>query len=70
MIIQLETMLLNNSNAILITKLCGADRVVEYNVYFKVFSLVNTFYALITIPIWSAVTKAMAGKDFVWIKRH
>ena len=69
LIIQLETMLLNNSNAILITKLCGADRVVEYNVYFKVFSLVNTFYALITIPIWSAVTKAMAGKDFVWIKK-
>ena len=67
--IQLEAMLINNSSTLLITKLCGPSYVVEYNVYFKVFSMVNTFYALVTIPIWSAVTKAMAKKDYIWIKK-
>lgn len=67
--IQLEAMLINNSSTILITKLCGPASVVEYNIYCKVFSMVNTFYALVTIPIWSAVTKAMAKQDYVWIKK-
>ena len=35
----------------------------------KVFSLVNTFLCTNYNSIWSAVTKAMAGKDFVWIKK-
>lgn len=67
--IQLEAMLLNNSSTLLITKLCGPSFVVEYNVYFKVFTMVNTFYALVTIPIWSAVTKAMAEQNYQWIKK-
>ena len=67
--IQLEAMLINNSSIILITKLCGPASVVEYNIYFKVFSMVNTFYSLFTIPIWSAITKAMTNQDYLWIKK-
>lgn len=67
--LQLEAMLINNTSVFLITWLLGSLYVVEYNIYFKVFSLVSTGYSLITVPIWSAITKAKSENDFLWIKK-
>ncbi|MGG3625212.1 hypothetical protein ABES25_16860 [Bacillus gobiensis] len=67
--LQLEAMVINNTSVFLITWLLGSIYVVEYNVYFKVFSLVSTMYSLITVPIWSAITKAKSEDDYQWIKK-
>lgn len=67
--IQIVFMLLMNTNEILITRLCGSKYVVEYQIYFKLFSLFGTLFTLMLTPIWSAVTKACAEKDIKWIKR-
>lgn len=67
--LQIEAMIINNTSIFLITWLLGSELVVEYNIYFKVFSLVSTVFSLITIPIWSAVTKAKEEENIVWIKK-
>ncbi|WP_400243855.1 lipopolysaccharide biosynthesis protein [Niallia sp. JL1B1071] len=67
--LQLEAMIINNTSIFLITWLLGSVYVVEYNIYFKVFSLVSTIFSLITVPIWSAITKANAENDYLWIKK-
>lgn len=67
--LQLEAMVINNTSIFLITWLLGSIQVVEYNVYFKVFSLVSTAYSLITVPIWSAITKAKTENDYQWIEK-
>lgn len=67
--LQLEAMIINNTSVFLITFLLGSSLVVEYNIYFKIFSLATTMYSLITVPIWSAVTKAKEEKNFLWIKK-
>lgn len=69
LIIQIEAMIINNTSIFLITSLIGSEKVVEYNVYFKIFSMVNTFFALLTVPIWSAVTKAIEEQNYRWVKR-
>jgi O-antigen/teichoic acid export membrane protein len=67
--LQLEAMVINNTSVFLITWLLGSVFVVEYNIYFKIFSLVSTIYSLITVPIWSAITKAKAEDDYEWIRK-
>lgn len=67
--LQIEAMIINNTSIFFITWLLGSALVVEYNVYFKIFSLVSTIFSLITIPIWSAITKAKIENDFSWIKK-
>ncbi|WP_127579949.1 lipopolysaccharide biosynthesis protein [Paenibacillus koleovorans] len=67
--LQLEAMIINNTSIFLITWLIGSIYVVEYNVYFKIFSLSTAVYSLITLPIWSAITKAKSENDYRWIKK-
>lgn len=67
--LQLEAMIINNTSIFLITWLLGSALVVEYNLYFKIFSLANIIYGLITIPIWSAITKAKIEENYKWIKK-
>ncbi|KOO50430.1 hypothetical protein [Priestia koreensis] len=67
--LQLEAMIINNTSIFLITWLLGSLYVVEYNIYIKVFSLVSTVFSLITVPIWSAVTRAQSQGNYVWIRK-
>ncbi|WP_300386241.1 hypothetical protein [Clostridium sp.] len=67
--LQLEAMIINNTSVFFITWLLGSALVVEYNLYFKIFSLTSTIYALITVPIWSAITKAKVENNYEWIKK-
>lgn len=66
-IVQISFMLITSTNEIIITKLFGPDKVVEYQVYYKIFTAVSTIFSLLLAPIWSAVTKAISEKDYEWI---
>lgn len=68
-IIQIAYMFIMNTNEYLITLFIGNESVVEYQIYNKMFLLVSTIFSLALTPIWSAVTKAIAEKDFKWIKK-
>lgn len=68
LLVQVFYMLIMSTNDYLITALCSPDAVVDYQIYYKLFSLGGTVFALALTPIWSAVTKAFAEKDYAWIR--
>jgi len=67
--IQLSLLVINSTNEILIIRLFEPEDVVIYQSYFKIFSIFLILISLITIPIWSAVTKAYNEKRIDWIKK-
>ena len=56
------------TNEIIITQLNGANYVVEYQIYFRLFLLVGSIFSLALLPMWSAVTKAISEKDYPWLQ--
>jgi O-antigen/teichoic acid export membrane protein len=67
--LQIMAMILFNTNDFLISKFISPVKVVEYQIYYKIFSLYGTIVALATTPIWSAVTKVLSEKNYIWIKK-
>lgn len=67
--IQISLLIINSADELLILKLYSPEDVVGYQVYFKIFSIFLVLFSLITIPIWSAVTRANEEKRFLWIRK-
>ena len=66
---QVTFMLITATNEFLITWFTGSEMVVEYQIYFKLFTLAGFVFTLALTPVWSAVTKAYTERNFVWIKK-
>ena len=70
LVLQIAGMLIGNSFVIyLITILLNSASVVEFNIYYKIYSNIYMLFSILMTPIWSAVTKAMANNRFEWIKK-
>lgn len=65
----LVTMVISSTNELLITKMTNSSNVVYFQVYFKIFNTISSVFALALAPIWSAVTKASAEKQYSWIRK-
>ena len=68
-VIQLCLLVISSTNEFLISNLCGAAYVVEYQTYYKVFYMVVTMFSLLTQPMWSAFSQANAVGDFKWMRK-
>jgi O-antigen/teichoic acid export membrane protein len=68
-VIQLAVLIIFTTDKILITQFFGAERVTEYDVVFKIFSLVMVAHGLIMAPLWSAYTDAYQKQDMAWIRQ-
>lgn len=68
-LVQVTFMIITSTNEMIITWLFGPRYVVEYQVYNKLFYTFVTLFSLISNPLWSAVTKAYAERNFNWIKK-
>ncbi|MBP3321080.1 MAG: MATE family efflux transporter [Clostridia bacterium] len=66
---QIFFMLLINTNEILLTKIFGSDTVVDYSIYYKLFTFVGSLFMLALTPIWSKVTKDLAQKRYQRIRK-
>lgn len=66
--IQIAYMLIMSSNEFLIAKILSAKYVVDYQIYYRIFSLGSTIFTLALTPLWSAITKAYSEKNYNWIK--
>lgn len=68
-IIQLAVLVVFTTDKILITQFFGPEHVTEYEVVFKLFSVVTFLHTLISSPLWSAYTDAYHRGDNAWIKK-
>ena len=66
-IIQLAVLVIFTTDKMLITQLFGPAYVTQYDVVFKLFSIITLAYGLISAPLWSAYTDAYHQKDISWI---
>lgn len=66
-LIQIITIVLYQSNNIILTHIVGNEGVVEYNIAYKYFQILYMLYMIIVTPVWSATTQAYALQDFEWI---
>lgn len=67
--IQIAYMVIMSTNEFLITKTSSNSDVVDYQAYYKLFSLGSTIFALTLTPIWSVITKAKAENNLLWVKQ-
>lgn len=66
--INIGALLLLQTSNIIITKIISPSAVTEFNVAYKLFSVVIMVFTIIMTPYWSAFTEAFALKDFIWMK--
>lgn len=66
---QIMYLLIMNTNEFIITTFVSPDAVVDYQIYYKIFSLTGTVFMLALTPVWSAITKAQQQADFLWLKK-
>lgn len=66
--IQIFYMLIIGTNEILITRFMGNEYNVDYQIYYKIFSIITIVFFLISVPLWSVVTKAKAEHNYIWLK--
>ena len=67
--LQLMALVLDNTNSYLISAFVGNSAVVEYQIYYKIFSLPGTIVILFSTAIWSIITKAKAEKNYNWLRK-
>lgn len=66
--IQIAYMIIMSSNEFLISRLFDIKYVVNYQIYYRIFSLGSTVFMLALTPLWSVITKANVEKNYEWIK--
>lgn len=69
LVLQVLYMIISVTNEFFITRYYGAACCVEYQVYYRIFSLISSLMTLALSPLWSAITKAFAEKRYLWIKK-
>ena len=67
-VIQIAVLIIFTTDKILITQLFGPQYVTQYDVVFKLFSIISILHGLLTAPLWSAYTDAYHRADFNWIR--
>lgn len=67
-IVQIAYLIIMGTNEYLITTTTSNSDVIDYQAYYKLFSLGGTMFALALTPIWSVITKAKAENNVIWIK--
>lgn len=66
---QIFFMLLMQTNEIIITNIFSPDYVVDYSVYYKLFTAIGSLFMLALTPMWSKVTKDFSEKKFTKIQK-
>lgn len=69
-IIQIGALILFQTNNIIIARTLGPSAVTEFNVSYKLFSVVSMIFTIIIVPFWSGYTDAYVKKDFNWMQSN
>lgn len=66
-IAQVLYMIISVTNEVFISACFDPKYCVDYQTYFRLFSLLGTLIMLALTPLWSEITKAFAEKRYLWI---
>ena len=67
LLLQIMYMVITVTNEWFIGHFYDPKYCVDYQVYFRLFSIFSSVFSLALIPLWSAITAAKASKNFSWI---
>lgn len=67
---QIMFMIITGSNSIFISRFISPEKVIDYQVYYKLFSVAGMLFTLSLTPLWSAITRAFEEKDHAWINKY
>lgn len=67
-IIQIAVVVIFTTDKIMITQLFGPEYVTNYDVVFKLFSIITIGHSLILAPLWSSCSDSYHRGDIEWIK--
>lgn len=65
--IQIGTLILFQTDNIIIAKILGPEYVTKFNIIIKLFSVIIMLFSIIATPYWSAFTDAYTKKDYNWM---
>ena len=68
-LIQISMLVLFQTSSILIINFFGPESVVQYNVAYNLFAMINVGFSTIAAPYWTAYTNAWVKGDIHWIKK-
>lgn len=66
-ILQIITVILFQSNNLIIAHVVGSSEVVVYNIAYKLMHAIVLIFTIIVTPFWSAATEAYTRHDFDWM---
>lgn len=68
-VIQIAVLVIFTTDKILIAQWVGPEYVTQYDLVFKIFSVVIFAHGVVSNPLWSAYTDAYKRQDFIWIRK-
>jgi len=66
--VQIGSLILFQTDNIIVTQLFGPEQVTIFNISYKLFSVISILFTIAMTPLWPAFTDAYAKKDIEWIK--
>ena len=69
-IIQIAIIIIFTTDKILITQIFGPEYVTQYDVVFKLFSIITIIHSILIAPLWPAYADSYHKGDFEWIKSN
>lgn len=67
-LIQFGAIVLFQTTNIVIAQVLGPEKVTEYNIAYKYFSVLSMIFYIILSPFWSAFTDAYTKSEYPWMK--
>lgn len=67
--IQLGLLVVNSTNQVFINLFFGGESVVDYTLYYRVYSTASMVFTLFTQPVWSEISIRYAKGDMLWVKK-
>ncbi|MGM8362800.1 lipopolysaccharide biosynthesis protein [Flavobacterium sp. ARAG 55.4] len=68
-ILQIITLVVFQTDNILIAQLFQPSDVTDFNISYKYFSVIIMFFSIILTPYWTAFTEAFYKKEYEWIEK-
>ncbi|MBO0937948.1 hypothetical protein J2I47_15435 [Fibrella sp. HMF5335] len=67
-LVQIAVIVIFYSDNLIITQLFGPTEVTSYNIAFRYFNVINTLFAIVIAPYWSAFTEAHMKGEYHWMR--